>query len=170
MHKPSKKPFQVEGDEARYQRLATPHREALAKAALAGDLSAGRAMLQHAMTAARNALLRAGEADKIALKFLADGLEQFLIHEIELARALCIQSEGGRPSQSEFAKGLAQQLIWNKVTAALDDATANGARITIEQARQKVAGSLGISMSKVKQADLAIERLRRGAGYSQRDK
>lgn len=138
------------------------HRRELVAKASAGDVNAGRAMVQHAMAAIRGQETPS-EADAVALNWLADGLAAFLAG-MPLERALCVELNG-RPGVPPMARFLFEVWpIFQEVESLAAQLVEQGLAAPRAAAVRRVARSRGISESKVRSAVTEAKRIVAASG------
>jgi hypothetical protein len=105
-------------NESDHQRHAAVHRKGLVSRAEKGDVPAAVALLQHAMACMRKQKDDFGQADAIAMEWLANGIGQFL-SGVPIERALGIEQSGGRPQKaSGMHRAIEDARLWDQVENA----------------------------------------------------
>jgi hypothetical protein len=137
-------------ERARRLRLAKPGRHRLINSAKHGNAGAGRAILQHAAVALRDALrgLKIMEADTVALEHLHDCLMEFQ-KGVKIERAFCVESGRGNPRR----RGVVDNAILvGAVDSELKKQSKVGGQLNVTAALNRVAIRYNCSSSTVRAA------------------
>lgn len=137
-------------DKAR-ARHAAVHRRRLAEQAAKGDADAGRAMLQHAMSAMRRAAGGADEADAVALRWMADALA-LSFTGVPFDRAAGVERTSGRPGHSPMRRIVEAAPIWRAVNDLAATLKAQGIEAPRREAQRRVGVQMGKSASAIRTA------------------